>query len=266
MVIRDREYLKKEIIGQSRHQFIYGYNDENRKSLIKELEIEYPIKVNENIPIILNLKNWALPNLFNNNIELDENVINILSRDYLNIVIVSEIISKIKNGDFKIESIINLFNRFLTTEYPRLTTLEDLMNVLEKTKEIYMTSYIKYIQSGKIDEFFKEVPINFIILEQVILYIKNVVNNKSYFVIIIDNDGNEKLIHSIKVINDLINSRINSNISIKVFTEPDKWKTFIGSNGQFIESIHDYGEIEIDSSNQEYTRKLKKKNSLLFDE
>ena len=135
MVIRDREYLKKEIIGQSRHQFIYGYNDENRKSLIKELEIEYPIKVNENIPIILNLKNWALPNLFN-----------ILSRDYLNIVIVSEIISKIKNVDFKIESIINLFNRFLTTEYPRLTTLEDLMNVLEKTKEIYMTSYIKYIK------------------------------------------------------------------------------------------------------------------------
>ena len=60
---------------------------------------------------------------------------------------------------------------------------------------------------------------------------------------------------SVQAINNFIGARINGDISIKVAIEPDDWETYCGTNGQYIEAIHDYGTIDLDDS---YTKRLSK--------
>ena len=55
---------------------------------------------------------------------------------------------------------------------------------------------------------------------------------------------------------NLMSSRINGDISVKVVTEPDAWATFITSNGVFVEYMHDYGIIELDNSYKNDMKKL----------
>lgn len=258
MVIRDKEYLKKEIIDQSRHQFIYGYNDENRKSLIKELEIEYPIVKDETSQIAINPKNIFLPNI---EIEgFDKYKLSLIATEYLRFNIALELLLRTQSQFPDI----NMSN--LTTYFEEnITKIEELIKHFKESIDFYKYYYEEYLKNEDIKISIDEILISFLDIETFIRKYKKDINNQSYISILVDNVCDSS-IYSIRAINDLIGSRINKNISMKIFTEPDKWKTFIGSNGQFIESIHDYGEIEIDSSNQEYTRKLKKKNSLLFDE
>ena len=82
-------------------------------------------------------------------------------------------------------------------------------------------------------------------------------NMQSYFGIIFDKKC-DMSISSIQAINNLIGARINSDISIKVATEPDGWKTYCDVNGKYIENIHDYGIIQLDNSYTSYTKKLMK--------
>ena len=38
----NEEYLKKEIMNQSRHLFIFGYNNQARSNFLQSLENDYP--------------------------------------------------------------------------------------------------------------------------------------------------------------------------------------------------------------------------------
>ena len=40
---KDEEYLINEIMGQNRHQFIYGHDNEEKKLLLKKIDEEYII-------------------------------------------------------------------------------------------------------------------------------------------------------------------------------------------------------------------------------
>ena len=64
---------------------------------------------------------------------------------------------------------------------------------------------------------------------------------------------------STQAINNLIGSRINGDISVKVAIEPDDWETYRDSNGQFVGAIHDYGTVELDDSYKKYMKSRKNK-------
>ena len=115
--------------------------------------------------------------------------------------------------------------------------------------------YLRVLE-GNVDTIpIMEIPIPFIQLEMVIKDIKELLNIGSYFGIILDKK--EPLTYnSTRSVNDLIGSRINKDLSIKVATEPNDWDSYIGNNGQYIEYPHDYGIVELDSSNQEFMKKL----------
>lgn len=101
-----------------------------------------------------------------------------------------------------------------------------------------------------------QIPIPFLQLDLFIAQFKRALNNNSYFGIIIDKQQ-DIAVSSTKAINFLIGGRINKDISMKIAIQPDNWDTYLDPNGQLIEAIHDYGTVELDDSNREYTKKLK---------
>jgi len=94
---KNEEYLKKEIMEQSRHQFIYGYYNEKRKLFFQQLENEYPIKFDCNSPMCIYLNEFGLPKISIDDCDLNNNKIDILSRQYLSFVIAHAILQKSKN-------------------------------------------------------------------------------------------------------------------------------------------------------------------------
>lgn len=96
MVYKDEEYLKKEIMGQNRHQFIYGYDNEQRKILLQKLDGEYLVKNDCDYPICIYLNEFGLPKILGCTDELDNKKINILSREHLSFTIVQAILEKTK--------------------------------------------------------------------------------------------------------------------------------------------------------------------------
>lgn len=79
----------------------------------------------------------------------------------------------------------------------------------------------------------------------------------SYFGIVYDKKG-PLAIPSTRQINNLIGSRINGDISVKIAMEPENWETYVDSNGQFVQATHDYGTVELDDSFQKYMKKVKR--------
>lgn len=261
---KNREYLKSTIMDQSRHQFIYCYDNEQRKELLQELNIEYISKVNSNTPISVYLNEFGLPKKPICD-DIDKFKIDIIAREYLAFKIAYEILLKIKTYvdinlfSENIKRLLGYVNRcFLNTDFEKINSLEDLIKSIEESIEFYMTYYLEYVKSGKEIKSISEVRIPFLQLEIFISQFKRILNCKSYFGILLDKDSDIS-ISSMKAVNSLISARINSDLSIKVLVEPDKWETFFNLTGEVIESVHDYGIIEVDDSLNQYIRKRRNK-------
>lgn len=260
----NKENLKSVIMGQSRHQFIYGYDNEKRKSFLQELDREFPIKVDCNLPMAIYLNEFGLPKVSMYDGQLDENRIDILSREYLSFAIASAILLKSKDDvdvdllNSKIVKLLNIVNKHsINPGYSEISSLDDLIKVLEQSKEFYKTYYVDYMQNGKSDKSIDDIPLPFLQLESFISQYKEVLNNESYFGIIVDK-GHDISLSSTKAVNFLVGARINSDISMKVVVEPDKWDSYIDANGQYVQAVHDYGIVELDDSQIEYVKRIKR--------
>lgn len=261
---KNEAYLKHEIMGQSRHQFIYGYDNEKRKSFFHELDKDFPIKIDCNSPMAIYISEFGLPKIPIHNSELDANKIDILSSEYLSFIIAFTILLKSKeniDGDLlnlRIAGLLDILNKdCINPGHSEISSLDDLIRVLEQSKEFYRTYYIDYIQNGKEDKSINDIALPFLQIEMFISQYKRALNNKSYFGIILDRCQDISL-SSTKAVNFLVGTRINSDISMKVVVEPDKWDSYIDANGQYVEAVHDYGIVELDDSQAEYVKKIKK--------
>ena len=103
-----------------------------------------------------------------------------------------------------------------------------------------------------------DVKIPFIMPEMLVSKIKKMLVNNSYFGIIIDGK-NDFSLETYKLVNGYVTRRINSDLSMKVVTEPEKWVTYYDNSGEFAEAVHDYGIVELDSSYSDHTKKMMKK-------
>lgn len=262
------EYLGQTIMEQDRHQFIYGYNGEERKQFLKTLASKYPIVLNKNMPMAVCLEEIGLPKI-NIDVELDKDMIEIISRDYLSLTITSKIInnllSQIDKNDLD-KSRISLFLRAIRSfimnkkEY-QLKDLNELNNLLIESKDGYLEAYKEYIKSAEIKSFMEKLPISFIDLNTFSMIFKEMLNNNSYFGIIV-NHQKPIALSSYKAINELVSYRINGDISMKIACEPDEWKTNRDLKGEFIEVTHDYGTVEFDDSLKEHIKKMKRKYNI----
>lgn len=257
---RNDNYLKKMIIEQSRHLFIYGYNNEIRRQFLKDLEKEYPLVFDSNNPIALYFDLLGLEK--NNDNNPNDKMINFISNQYLYFTIATKILEKSmeydsKLLDTKLSRLIELINRGKNHEYKNIESSKELLKQLKKSEEFYYENYIN-INNGTINKIdITDISIPFIQIEMFIKQYKEDLNIDSYFCILFDKHY-PLTVSSTKSINNLIGSRINKDISIKVAVDPNDWDTYMNTNGQLIEVVHDYGTVELDNSYKEYIKRLKK--------
>ena len=259
----NNEYLKKEIMNQSRHQLIYGYNGNNRKSFLKNLEKEYPVVFDKNQPMAIYVNDFWLPK---NSIKTNNSSqirLSIASKEYLYFSIIKDIIrrvidySNITESDENIEELIDAINKFIiNNKSNEITSLDDFISLLTESKKYYKEYYQGILEEKDLLSPYEVLKIPFIEINFFIERLKQIINNNSYFGIIFDKQ-NDISLQTTKAINSLIGSRINKDISVKIALEPDKWDSYLCSNGQFIEYIHDYGDIELDDSKSNYVKQLK---------
>lgn len=258
----NEEYLRKEIMEQDRHLFIYGYNNEHRSDFLKSLEYNYPFLIDTDKPIALYFDSLGFPkmdiDLKNKNI----NLIEVASMEYLSFTIATKILEKAMQLEIDLEKrlarLIYLTNVNRNDNYKEVKNVKDLLKELKISRDFYYEKYISYVK-GVIEEIpINDIAVPFIQLEMFIKEIKTALNINSYFGIIIDKKG-PLATTSVQAINTLIGGRINDDISVKVAISQDDWETYITNNGQFIEAIHDYGTVELDDSYKKYMNLLTRK-------
>lgn len=250
-------YQKQNIMGESRHQFIYNEDLSEGREFIKSLEEDYPIDINSDRPVAIRLipNGLAMAGEYENTTNAS-----LIASEYLSFSIVYNILLKIKDLEEKIdldktfEALINSLNRVSVKKDEPIKDFEDLLNVLSDSMMFYYCNYT----NKNTNITFDELRMPFIMLDYAIRRIKKAINLNSYFGIIVEDIPGLSL-NSVKAVNDLINSRINADLSIKVFATPNSWKTYYDSNGQLIQSPHDYGTVDLDQSYSRHTRELKRK-------
>lgn len=256
------ERFKETMMGESRHHFVYGYDTTKRKEFCESLEKSYPIVMDSDKPMGIYLEEYGLPN-----IEYDKGLVDMyetwsISREYLWFSIIYRILSNAKESvgfdelNKRVQELINRLNRgFKTPGFKDIQDLNHLLAVFKESIEFYLESYKNYVlnmERVQIDS----VPIPFMNLEFFVKRFKESINNQSYFGVIINNNKDIAL-SSVQAINDLVGSRINGDISMKIVTEPDKWKSYRCTRDDFVQSVHDYGTIELDDSLRDNIKSLK---------
>ena len=240
------EKYNKNIMEQNRHMFIYDDGIE-RQNYLTQLENAYPIKTEQYSPMAIYMDELRLPNV--NNEEIDKTKIAILTREYLIYSIAYKILKKIYE-QIDINSLNDRINNLSfwleknNSDIDKINELKQLLQNLEKSVNFYIESYFEVLKTGKFSLDFDKLPISYMNIEKFTKDIKSFLNNKSYFGIIINQQGQISL-ELQKAINWLITKRINSNISIKVFCQESNWETYYDLDGTLAENIHDYESVKI---------------------
>ena len=265
-IYKNEEYLKKEIMEQSRHLFIYGFKNENRSKFLKSLEKEYPIIADSDKPVALYFDSLGMPKM---NIDLkgkDALLIHASNREYLSFAVATKILERSMKFDKtvldrRLSRLIDSVNKEKNMGYAEIKTVGELLKEIKKSRDFYYESFINYVKGLKGKISIDDVAIPFLELEMFVRQYKDAMNMTSYFGIIFDKQA-PLMSSSTQVINNLIGSRINGDISFKVAIEPNDWETYRDSNGQFVEETHDYGTVKLDDSLKEYMKTLTRNTKL----
>ena len=242
--------LEKNIMEQNRHQFIYGYNTSERQMLLDNLIRLYVIENNVDKPIGIYLSEFNME--FNDG--RDKIRLYSIAREFLTFNIIYSILKEVLNNCALDEEDVNKFlnkinHVYLKSSYSEIKSLNELLLVLKESMEFYNNYYEMECPN------ISNLKMPFLDLTMVIKNIKKMINNNSYFAIIINGDNISNITKL--AINNLLGSRINKDISMKIFCEPGSWNVNYDFNGNIINNIHDYGVVNFDESEREYTRILK---------
>lgn len=262
-IYENKEWLKQEIMEQGRHLFIYGYKNEQRSEFLKSLERDYPVIADSDKPAALYFDSLGIPKMDINLEGKDTLLINASSREYLSFAVAAKILERSMDFDKtvldrRLSRLISLINSGKNMDYAEIQTVEDLLKEIKTSRDFYYESYINYVKGLIASISIDDVAIPFLELDMFVRLYKEAMNMKSYFGIIFDKQT-PLMPSSTQAINNLIGSRINGDISVKVAIEPDDWETYRDSNGQFVEATHDYGTVELDNSFKTLMKNRKRK-------
>lgn len=258
---KNEDYLKKTIMEQSRHMFIYGYNTDYRSKFLQSLEGEYPIIADSNKPVALYFDSLGIPKTDVSLKEKDLYLKNRICEEYLSFWVATKILEKTLEKttvlDSKLSRLLHLMNRMQNKSFEEIKSIEDLLKEIKTSRDFYYEYYFKYIRGEVKSIPTHKISIPFMEIDMFVSNFKTGINLDSYIGIIIDKKVTQE-ISWVKAINNLISRRINKDISIKVALEPDSWEIYTSTNGQLIEATHDYGTIELDDSLKDNIKRKKK--------
>lgn len=262
-----RKNVADEIMLQSRHQFIYGYNTDERQSEIKKMVDEFPIKMDENAPMGIYLENAGIE-ADDLKSSVDKMLASSISREYLSFLIAYTLLERaLEDNNFtqfpeRVDLFLKSINRLLVQDgHPNIASLQELLTALKLGLEFYEMNYKIALDTGAFKGNFSDVPISFLSLDVFLRYFKKLLNNNSYVAVVMN--LTKPISHyATQAINTHLSKRCNADLSMKVVCEPSDWKSYFDPVGVRIEAVHDYGEVELDESYKEYIRELKNKWSI----
>ena len=247
-----------EIIGQSRHQFIYGENGKRREEILRGIVNDNPIVCDVNEPGSIYLGDDYLSGEESVD-QLDSYRKLAIARENFNFAVCGKLLDEALSLDINARSdeFLSRMTRFFVDNGQSFDDLDSLVRVLYQTRDFYSDGYKTYLETGVFPSL-EGLPIKFIELDSFMHYYKKLLNNKSYFSVVVDQ---QKPISSLskRAINDVVGKRINADISMKVACQPGEWETYYDLSGQFVQSVHDYGVVELDDSLNQYVKKIKSK-------
>ena len=188
---RMNKFIENYIISENRHQFIYGSDGEKRKTFLHELAKNNPVVMNENEPMAIYLDKVGLPNYYLYQFELDRIKLATFSSEYLNFSIAYEMTNSLLNNcnyddfEYNVSYFLKKINK-LSDCNTNISTLEDLNNLLKRTRNFYYENYCMYSKIGEHSNFIEEIPISFLDINYFTKLFKEMINNNSYFCIIVD--------------------------------------------------------------------------------
>lgn len=245
------------IMEQSRHLWIYGENGEKRASFLRTLETLYPIKANENVPMAIYMDSFVLPRVEEKVSRYDKDLLNIVARNHTEFAFAENILRRIvasKNLEFQWDEFLNKMNRlFLNRAFENIKSPEELLQALKEARKFYEHYYVALLRDDK-KENINTLKIQFLEVSGFVHYVKKYLHNDAYFGFIIDHQAPFPL-ETTKAINLYAASRCNSDISMKVALESEKWETYYDMSGRLVEAVHDYGIIELDDSLKKYMKR-----------
>ena len=243
-----------EIIGQSRHQFIYGENGKRREEILRGIVNDNPIVCDVNEPGSIYLGDDYLSG-GESVYQLDSYRKLAIARENFNFAVCGKLLDEALSLDINARSdeFLDRMNRLFVDSGQSIDDLSTLVKVLYQARDFYRDGYKTYLETGVFPSL-EELPIKFMELDSFMRYYKKLLNNKSYFSVVVDQQSPISAL-SKSAINDVVGKRINADISMKVACQPDEWETYYDLSGQFVQDVHDYGVVELDNSFSQYVKK-----------
>lgn len=243
------------VVWESRHKFVYY--DYESINLLRLVQYDYPAVIETDAPIVVYILDEGLPKV-DTELKLDKDVIKSFHGRYYELLIFLEIINKIADNidndelNKRLERLFKLCARIGREE--EIDGIKTLRNLLIESKNMYKDAYIEYMETGKLD-FYDKVPIPFIMMDNLLEMLKKNIGLKKYFSILLDL-GTDSSIYTCMAINSYIASRCNGYLSMNVLVDKyDKWKYYYASNGQFIQNVHDYTEVDYTTNKKRIRQK-----------
>lgn len=255
MIINNRDYLKKMILNEDRHLFIYGYEEGKRSNLLKEIALGSQNNFDGKSPIGVYIYDKGLPEM---KVKREDMIpLKTLARDYYSYLICDEILKAVLNTKKEnLDEFTYYINKYFLKE--KASSIEEISYMLNRTKDICYKEFVNYANNGEISGILFEAPFEFMFVMDFVSHLRKSLNMNSYFALLFDVPDDLSMISQM-AINDYIGCRNNADISVKVATDNEVWKTLYDLNGNMIQSIHDFGYVEMDSNFSDYMKKIKRK-------
>lgn len=256
-------YMKSAIVTHAWHEFLYGYNNEDRKIFLNEMVEDYPIKIDNDQPAAVYINDFMLP-VVSTDVVPERFRLEAVAREYLSFTLVNAIVEQsIKQVELeklnnKMNAFIERVNRlFVSNSSFCIDSISSLRDALITSKDFYKEQYMKLMKNGCFDGDITSLPISFMDICSFARYYKKAIGMNKHFSVILDYDGTGAVV-SQQAVNGLVTSRITGDYSVKVVCQPEEWKTFYDFGGQFAEAVHDYSVVELDDSYNNNMKKIMK--------
>lgn len=237
------------VVWESRHKFVYF--DYESIDLLRQTEFSFLPKINSEEPIVIYENDDGLPKI-DTNLKLDDLRIRMFHERYYELLIFLSIIGSIANHishdelNNRLKHVFRLLSHGNKIEIKDINTLRSL---LIDSKNMFKDGYIQYMETGEWN-LYNEVPIPFVMMDNMVSDIKEELGLERHFALMLElPDDISK--YTCMAINDYIASRCNGYLSMNVLLHKDnKWKTYYSNNGQFVEYVHDYTEVDLRKSKE----------------
>jgi len=238
----------EEILSSNRHQFIFAYDGDARNEVVDAIE--------QRKNTIIKIDNLKIDNPRKK--VKDVIKLKFITREYLNFKIAYNLLekNKINLSSEQSSQLIEAINKlFLNKESEKIKDYETLLIILKKSIDFYKNNYNKLINEEN-TESINNLKIQFIDIITLINHIKKIIKDNSYIFILFNNKNYPIILQ--QVIMNFVTSRCNKDLSTKIFTEFNKWKTNYDEVGNLAQNIHDYDVVELDDN---FEKQLKYKNN-----